>query len=98
MELANLEEIGQAMPEILQVSLYPRWRLPRHLGSSTKVKTHPKHIYSDNAWNCYNLEEIGQAMPEILQVSINPRWRLRRLLGSSSKVKTHREHIYSENA
>ena len=52
MELPNLEEIGQAMPEILQVSLYPRWRLRRHLESSTKVETHPKHIYSDNAWTC----------------------------------------------
>jgi hypothetical protein len=49
MDLANFEEIGKAMPEILQVSINPRWRLRRHLGSSSKVKTHPEHIYNKSS-------------------------------------------------
>ena len=49
MDLPNLVEIGQAIPDILQGLENLKWRLRRHLGWSSKVKTHPSHIYSDTA-------------------------------------------------
>ena len=56
------------LPEILRIFENSRWRLNRHLGSSSKVKADPEWIYSLIATTCKNLVEIGQAVPEILQI------------------------------
>ena len=45
-------QIGQTMPDILQVLVNPRWRLRRHLGSNSKAISHPDHIYGYIAWTC----------------------------------------------
>ena len=41
---ANLAEIGQVVTEILKILVNPRWRLNRHLGSSSKAKAHSEHF------------------------------------------------------
>ena len=74
------------------------WRLNRHLGSSSEVKTDPEHNYDLSETTCKNLAQIGQVVPEILKNLQNPRWRLCRHFGYSSKVKTHRKQIHSLSA
>ena len=65
---AKFSGIPSSNTEILKVMVNPIWRLNRHLGSRSKVKTDPERIYGLIATTCKNLVETGQAVPEILQI------------------------------